>query len=228
MVCWLIQSRPFRDNFTENDWLTFVHWPSASVLWERIFQKHLGAAPLSGTHGHWWDWLGLLPCRQKSWASGWGARMNLIREGGKPNAAGGTAGPSKSGTMHARLSGWCSIAICLKEKRAMSLHQGLHPKSTEVREGLLEIVRHFGSTRSVENSHLLPWWLEKVNSFQHCCNFSYQRGLPHKGGCVTTYMSLVIPFIGSLYFKKMISSLSLYSKLKIFGIRTALRIRLNF
>lgn len=39
MVCWLIQSRGSRDYFLENYWLTFVHWPSASVVWGQIFQK---------------------------------------------------------------------------------------------------------------------------------------------------------------------------------------------
>ena len=173
MVCWLTQSGGFRDNFTENDWLTFMHWPSTSMVWGQILQTCLGAALLTGTRGHQWDWLGLIRCRHKSWASGRGARTNLIHEGGKAHAAGGTAGPGIGRTVHAHLLGWCNIVICLKEKRAMSLHQGLDPKSTEVKEGLLKIARHFESTLRCREQPSLALMASEVYSFQHCCNFPY-------------------------------------------------------
>lgn len=80
---------------------------------------------------------GTSPRRQKSEACGQGTWMNLIHEDGKARAAGGTAGTGTGGTMRACLSEWCNIVICLEEKRAVSLHQGLDPKSTEVKEGLL-------------------------------------------------------------------------------------------
>lgn len=76
LVHWLIQSRGFWDGFLENDWLTLVHWPSASVVWGRIFQKF----PLSGTCGQQWDWLGFLPGGQKCRASGRVTWMSLIRD----------------------------------------------------------------------------------------------------------------------------------------------------
>ena len=66
-VCWLIQLRGFSDDFTENEWLASVRWPSASMDWGQILQKWLRAASPSGAHGCGWDWLGHLPCRQQSW-----------------------------------------------------------------------------------------------------------------------------------------------------------------
>lgn len=79
-------------------------------------------------------------------------------KGGKAPGAGGTTAPGAGGIKHAYLSGWCNIAICIKENRTTSLCQGVDPKSSEGKEEHLKAIRNFQSTPRCEEQLSLAFY----------------------------------------------------------------------